>query len=93
MVVSVSYSVGFRGANIAGIAGAGQDKGTALVAVYAMDKEGNVVWKHATQEVGKEGVLSTGGSSNFAKLHSSLVGASQLASQELVEKLDKKVGR
>jgi len=92
MVISVSYSVGFRGANISGISGVGQDKGTALVAVYAMDNQGNVVWKHATQGVGKKGVVSTGGSSNFSKLHSSLVEASQIAAQKLIEKLDKKVG-
>lgn len=92
IIVSVSYSVGFRGANISGISGVGQDKGTALVAVYAMDNQGKEVWKHATQGVGKEGVMSTGGSSDFDKLHSSLVQASQIAAQKLIEKLDKKVG-
>jgi hypothetical protein len=92
IVVAVSYSVGFRGANISGISGVGQDKGTALVSVYAVDNEGNEVWKHATQGVGKEGVMSTGGSSDFEKLHSSLVDASQIAAQKLIENLDKKVG-
>jgi hypothetical protein len=92
IVIAVSYSVGFRGANISGISGVGEDKGTAIVSVYAMDNTGNVVWKHAAQGVGKDGTFSSGGSSDFEKLHSSLVEASQTAAQKLIEKLDEKVG-
>lgn len=92
ILLSVAYRVGFRGANISGISGVGKEKGVAMVAVYAVDKNGKVVWKHATEAVGKKGLMSTGGAANFDKLQSGFVDASRKAAQKLIKKLDKKVG-
>lgn len=91
IVISVSYRVAFTGANISGISGVGKQKGSAIVAVYGVDKNGDVVWKHAAEGKGDYGTFSTGGAANFTKLHASLVQASRDAAQKVIEKLDKKV--
>lgn len=92
MIIAVSYNVAFTGANISGLAGVGKEKGMATVSVYAVDKTGQVVWKHAAQGKGKKGNLSSGGAANFDKLHSGLLEASRRAAEKLIKKLDKKVG-
>lgn len=92
IVISISYRVGFTGANISGISGVGKEKGMATVAVYAVDKTGRTVWKHAAQSHAKKGTFSTGGAANFEKLQVGFVEASRKAAKKLIKKLDKKTG-
>lgn len=91
IVVSVNYMAGFTGAQVGGVISGGVHKGNVLVTVYAVDRNGGVVWKDGGDATSDNSIGGIGESVNFTRLHPLLIEATRNATRKLMEKMEDKV--
>lgn len=91
MVVNVNYSAGFTGAQAMGVIAGGVHHGKAMVTVYAVNRDGKVIWKDGGDASSDNSIGGVGESVNFTRLHPLLVEATRKATRALMEKVDSKV--
>lgn len=91
MVVNVNYSAGFTGAQVGGIISGGVHNGKAMVTVYAVNRDGRVIWKDGGDASSENSIGGVGESVNFTRLHPLLVEATRSATKKLMEKMGSKI--
>ncbi len=91
MVVTVHYAAGFTGGQVGGLIAAGTHSGKVMLTVYAVDRNGKVVWKDGGDASSDNSIGGVGESVNFTRLHPLLIEATRKATKTLMEKMDSKV--
>lgn len=91
VVVNVNYSAGFTGAQAMGVIAGGVHHGKAMVMVYAVDRNGRVIWKDGGNASSDNSIGGVGESVNFTRLHPLLIEATRNATKKLMENVNSKV--
>ena len=91
MVVTVNYSAGFTGAQAMGVIAGGVHHGKAMVNVYAVNRDGKIIWKDGGDASSDNSIGGVGESVNFTRLHPLLIEATRSATKKLMEKTDSKL--
>lgn len=91
VVVTVSYSAGFTGAQAMGVIAGGVHHGKAMVNVYAVNRDGKIIWKDGGDASSDNSIGGVGESVNFTRLHPLLIEATRSATKKLMEKTDSKL--
>jgi hypothetical protein len=87
--VSLNYGYGFTGVNIAGIISGGYHKAEVLLTIYAVDRDGRIVWRETVRIISDKKLPAIGESVDFVKLNPLLMQATRKAAREIVKRLDK----
>lgn len=91
VVITVSYSAGFTGAQAMGVIAGGVHHGKAMVDVYAVDRNAKVIWKDGGDASSDNSIGGIGESVNFTRLHPLLVEATRNATKKLMERTASKL--
>ncbi|TAM44187.1 MAG: hypothetical protein EPN55_11450 [Gammaproteobacteria bacterium] len=91
MVVTLHYSAGFTGAQVGGLVAGGTHSGKVMLTVYAVDRNGKVVWKDGADASSDNSIGGIGESVNFTRLHPLLIEATRNATKKLMENVNSKV--
>ena len=73
------------GVNAAGIVSAGYHKAQVLLTIYAVDRDGSIVWRETVNITSDKKLPAVGESVNFAKLRPLLMQATKKAAREIDE--------
>lgn len=91
VVVTVNYSAGFTGAQAMGVIAGGVHHGKAMVMVYAVNRDGKIIWKDGGDASSDNSIGGIGESVNFTRLHPLLIEATRNATKKLMERTDSKL--
>ncbi len=91
VAVTVHYSAGFTGAQVAGLVAGGTHSGKVMLTVYAVDRNGKVVWKDGADASSDNSIGGIGESVNYTRLHPLLIEATRGATKKLMENVNSKV--
>jgi len=91
VAVTVHYSAGFTGAQVGGVVSGGVHHGKVMLTVYAVDRNGRMIWKDGADARSDNSIGGIGESVNYTRLHPLLIEATRNATKKLMENVNSKV--